>query len=74
MSDYQNNFNRYYATFQGKKVDLYNYNRQLIRRFNMNSEVVNAQVTGAGKDSIIAIVCKDGKSYLYKSNGQIYRR
>lgn len=66
-------YHTYYATFSGKKVDLYNYNKQLIRRFNMKTDVVNAQVTGAGKDSIVAIVCKDGKNYLYKSNGQLMR-
>ena len=63
----------YYATFSGKKVDLYNYNKQLIRRFNMKADVVNAQVSGAGQDAVIAIVCKDGKNFLYKSNGQLIR-
>jgi len=32
----------YYATFKGKKVDLYRFDKRLIRRFNMKSEVVNA--------------------------------
>ena len=63
----------YYATFSGKKVDLYNYNKQLIRRFNMKADVVNAQVSGAGQNAIVAIVCNDGKSFLYKSNGQLLR-
>ena len=66
-------FNNYYATFSGKRVDLYNYNKQLLRRFNMKADVVNAQVSGSGKDTIVAIVLKDGKSYLYKSNGQLLR-
>ena len=66
-------YNHYYATFRGKQVDLYNYNKQLIRRFNMKADVVNAQVSGYGKDSVVAIVLKDGKSFLYKSNGQILR-
>lgn len=66
-------YNCYYATFSGKKVDLYNYNKQLLRRFNMKADVVNAQVSGAGKDAIVAIVCNNGKSYLYKSNGQLLR-
>ncbi len=63
----------YYATFKGKKVDLYTYDKRLIRRFNMNAEVVNAQIQSAGKDTYVAIVCKDGKSYLYKSNGTLVR-
>lgn len=64
----------YYATFTGKKVELYNYNKQLLRRFNMKSDVVNAHVSGAGKDAVVAIVLKDGKNYLYKSNGQLLRQ
>ena len=66
-------YNHYYATFSGKKVDLYNYNKQLLRRFNMKADVVNAQVTGSGKDAVVAIVCNNGKSFLYKSNGQLLR-
>ncbi len=66
-------YNNYYATFSGKKVDLYNYNKQLIRRFNMKADVVNAQVSGAGSDAVVAIVCNNGKSFLYKSNGQLIR-
>jgi hypothetical protein len=30
-------------------------------------------VSGAGKDAVVAIVLKDGKSFLYKSNGQLLR-
>ena len=71
--DTMEKYNHYYATFSGKRVDLYNYNKQLIRRFNMKSDVVNAQVSGAGKDSVVAIVCNNGKSFLYKSNGQLLR-
>lgn len=32
----------YYTTFKNKRVDLYNEYKQLIRRFNMKAEVVNA--------------------------------
>ena len=67
-------YNNYYVAFSGKKVDLYNYNKQLIRRFNMKAEVVNAQVSGAGKNAIIAIVMKDGKNCLYNTSGQIIRQ
>lgn len=67
-------YSTYYATFSGKKVDLYNYNKQLLRRFNMKANVVNAHVSGAGKDAIVAIVCSNGKSFLYKSNGQLLRQ
>lgn len=66
-------FNQYYVTFSGKRVDLYNYNKQLLRRFNLKADVVNAQISGAGKDAVVAIVCNNGKSFLYKSNGQLLR-
>lgn len=71
---FMDKYSTYYATFSGKKVDLYNYNKQLLRRFNMKANVVNAQVSGAGKDAIVAIVCSNGKSFLYKSNGQLLRQ
>lgn len=64
----------YYATFKGKKVDLYTYDKRLIRRFNMKADVVNAQIQNAGNDTYVAIVTKDGKSYLYKSNGTLVRQ
>lgn len=40
--DNMSKYNHYYATFSGKKVDLYNFNKQLLRRFNMKANVVNA--------------------------------
>lgn len=64
----------YYTEFKGKIVNLYNMNKQLIRRFNMKADVVNAQVTGSGKDAVVAIVMNNGKAELYKSNGQLLRR
>lgn len=68
------NKNTYYATFLKKRVDLYNLDKQLIRRFNMKAEVVNAQVSGAGKESIVAITMKDGKTVIYKSDGTLVRK
>lgn len=64
----------YYATFKQKRCDLYNQNKQLIRRFNMRSDIVNAQIQGSGQETYVAITCKDGKTYLYKSNGQLIRK
>lgn len=63
----------HYVTFKHKEVDLYNQNKQFIRRFRMKSDVVNAQVQKAGQDTIVAITTKDGKTYVYKSNGQLLR-
>ena len=64
----------YYATFKGKKVDLYRYDKRLLRRFNLKADVVNAQVQKAGKDTYVAVVTTDGRSYLYKSNGTLVRQ
>ena len=64
----------YYTTFKNKRVDLYNEYKQLISRFNMKAEVVNAQVQGAGKECFVAITMNNGKTELYKSNGQLVRK
>ena len=64
----------YYTTFKNKKVDLYNEYKQLIRRFNMKANVVNAQVQGIGKECYVAITMSNGKTELYKSNGQLVRK
>lgn len=64
----------YYATFDKKSVILYNGYKQIIRKFNMMADVVNAQVTGAGKNTYVAIVTKDGHNYLYNSDGQMIRK
>lgn len=63
-----------YVTYKQKTVDLYNQNKQFIRRFRMKSDVVNAQVQKAGQDTLVAITTKDGKTYIYKSNGQLVRQ
>lgn len=65
---------RYYATFKGKAVELRNFDKRLIRKFIMDSEVVNAQVQGAGKETYVAIVTKNGKTYLYRSDGRLIRK
>lgn len=64
----------YFTTFKNKRVDLYNDNKQLIRRFNMKANVVNAQVQGSGTECYVAITMSNGKTELYKSNGQLLRK
>ena len=64
----------YYAEFKGKVCNLRNMERRLIRQFTMKSDIVNAQVSGAGKETIVAIVCKDGQTYVYSSDGRLLRR
>lgn len=63
-----------YVNFKGKNAKLYSDTKQIIRQFRMMSDIVNAQVSGTGNDAIIAITMKNGKTVLYKSNGQLVRR
>ena len=64
----------YYLNFKGKTAQLMNQNKQIIRKFTVSSEITNAQVTGSGVNAIVAITMKNGKTILYKSNGQIIRK
>jgi hypothetical protein len=64
----------YYAEFMGKTCNLRNLEKKIVRRFIMQSDIVNAQVSGAGDDAIVAIVCKDGHSYVYSSDGRLIRK
>ena len=64
----------YYAEFKGKTCNLRNLEKKIIRRFIMQSDIVNAQVSGFGDDAIVALVCKDGHSYIYSSDGRLIRK
>lgn len=64
----------YYTNFSQRSCDLYNDKKQLIRRFRVSSDIANAQVTGTGDNARIAITMRNGKTVLYKANGQIVRR
>lgn len=63
----------YYASFHGKTVSLYNQYKQLIRKFNAKANVVTAVTQDMGDDTYIAVTTVQGKTYLYKSNGQLIR-
>lgn len=64
----------YYASFKGKAVELRNMEKRLIRKFMMKSDVVNAQVSGYGENSQVAIVMKDGNTYVYSASGRLIRK
>lgn len=64
----------YYASFSGRQCELRAYDRRLIRKFMMQADIVNAQVSGAGKETFVAITCKDGKTYFYSSDGRLIRK
>lgn len=62
-----------YINFKGRTAWLYTNEKKIVRQFRANADIVNAQVQGSGKDAIIALTTKNGKTILYKSNGQIVR-
>lgn len=64
----------YYATFHKQEVELRRYTKQLVRKFHMNADVINAQVSGEGKNATIAITTINGQTYIYKWDGTLIRR
>lgn len=64
----------YYATFHKRDVELRTYTKQLIRKFHMNADVINAQVQGKDNDTTVAITTVDGQTYLYTWTGQLLRK
>lgn len=63
-----------FANWNSKNVALYNDNGQIIRKFSAQADVVNAIISGSGQNTTIAITTKNGKTELYKSNGQLIRK
>ena len=64
----------YAVSFKGKQVDLFDYSGKIVRRFNTRAEVVNAQVSGSGKNATVAIAMKGGGFEIYRSDGTVVRR
>ena len=64
----------YYCNFKDKNVELRAFDKRLIRKFTMKAKVVNAQVTGAGKDANVAITIVGGKTFIYKADGRLIRK
>ena len=63
-----------YANFKGKLVDLYSDTKAIIRRIKVSNDVAAVQVNGSGQNATIAITMKNGKTLLYKANGQLLRK
>ena len=64
----------YYCNFKDNHVELRAEDRRLVRKFTMKAKVVNAQVTGSGKDAKVAITMAGGKTFLYSSDGRLIRK
>jgi len=63
-----------FVTFKGKYADLFNDNKQIVRRFHVSNDIVNAQVSGNGNNATVSLTTRDGKTVVYRATGQIVRR
>lgn len=62
-----------YVNFKGRSAYLYKEDASIIRQFRVAADIVNAQVSGAGENAVVALTTVDGKTFLYRSNGSIIR-
>lgn len=63
-----------YANFKGKLVDVFSDNKAIIRRIKVSNDIVNVQISGTGPNATIAVTMKNGKTLLYRTNGQLIRK
>ncbi len=64
-----------YAEWSGTKVKLYSETKMLLRQFNVPHNVVGVQVSGKNlDDGMVSIAMDNGRTYLYKANGQLIRQ
>lgn len=64
-----------YAEWSGKSVIIRNHNREQVRRINVRYNVVGVQITGdSEQEAMVAIAMDNGRTCLYKSNGQCVRQ
>ena len=60
----------YYMTIDGRVATMYMDNGQMIRRFTMRANVIQATTTG----EMVTILTDDGYTTLFKWTGQMIRR
>ena len=64
-----------YAEWSGKSVTIRNHNRQQVRRINVPHNIVGVQISGDSEtEAMVAIAMDNGRTSLYKSNGQLVRQ
>ena len=63
-----------FATFHGEVVELCDSNKVIIRRFIMPNQVVGAQVSGSGENTMVSITMADGRWEIRTWYGEIRRR
>ena len=60
----------YHMRFSGRSAELYNDWGQLIRRYNMRTNVIQATTSG----ELVTICTDDGYTHIYKWDGTFMRR
>ena len=64
-----------YAEWSGKSVIIRNHNKQQVRRINVRCNVVGVQISGDSEtEAMVSIAMANGRTCLYKSNGQLVRQ
>ena len=64
-----------YAEWSDKTVTIRNHNKQMVRRINVRYPVVGVQISGdSEQEAMVAIAMNNGRTCLYKSNGQLIRQ
>jgi len=63
-----------FAEWSGKSVAIYTETRTLVRRFSVDRPIISVQCGGEGDNAQVAITMDNGKTSLYRWNGQIIRR
>ena len=64
-----------YAEWSDKSVVIRNHNKQYVRRINVGFPVVGVQISGDSEtEALVAIAMNNGRTSLYKSNGQLIRQ
>lgn len=62
-----------FCEWAGKTTKLYRDNRQLWRVFNTSSNVQCAYVSGEDNEARVSITLANGRTLLYRGNGQLLR-
>jgi len=64
-----------YAEWEGRKVTVYTETKRIVRKFLMPAAVVGVQVSGDSEtEGRVAIAMDNGRTWLYKTNGQLIRK
>ena len=64
-----------YAEWSGTTAKIYNQNKQLVRVLHVKDTIVGVQVSGdSTTEGTVAIAQSNGKTWLYKTSGQLIRK